>query len=258
MTGSTVPPRPSGPIEAVSVVLPVHDEEETVAAAVRSIAGAARALTVPVSLTVVFDRCSDASETRVAEVVGSPGACGRLEVRTMSGYFPHIGAVRNAGVADATTWGAVAGVPLHRHWTAHTDADSVVPPHWLRTQLEDADAGYGLVTGTVVPDEPPGTPAARQWAAHHTLGEGHTSVHGANLGVRLDLLLAVGGFVDVAVGEDVRTVALLKDMGVPWTATDRGRVLTSARRTGRIVDGFAGYLRTCDGSAGSDEPPVGA
>lgn len=238
-------------VAAMSVIVPVHNEAATVGAAVRAIADAARQVDLPVSLTVVFDRCTDSSEKQVEDV---RGCCADLEIRTLSGYFAHIGAVRNAGVADATTWGASTGIALERHWTAHTDADSLVPPQWLSCQRDDADAGHDLVIGTVTPDESPDSETVRLWSARHTLGENHVAVHGANLGVRLDRLLAVGGFAGLPVGEDVATVRLLKDLGVPWTATDRGRVLTSARRTSRVSGGFADYLREMDIQEPRTEP----
>lgn len=241
----------SDAVAAISVIMPVHNEAGTVGSAVCAVADAARQVDLPVSLTVVFDRCTDTSEKQVEDV---RGYCAELEIRTLSGYFAHIGAVRNAGVADATTWGAASGTALERHWTAHTDADSLVPPQWLSYQRDDADAGHDLVIGTVTPDEAPDSETVRLWSARHTLDEGHTSVHGGNLGVRLDRLLAVGGFAGIAVGEDVATVRLLKDIGVPWTATDRGRVLTSARRTSRVSGGFADYLRDMDTQASGTEP----
>lgn len=241
----------SDAVAAISVIMPVHNEAGTVGSAVCAVADAARQVDLPVSLTVVFDRCTDTSEKQVEDV---RGYCAELEIRTLSGYFAHIGAVRNAGVADATTWGAASGTALERHWTAHTDADSLVPPQWLSYQRDDADAGHDLVIGTVTPDEAPYSETVRLWSARHTLDEGHASVHGANLGVRLDRLLAVGGFAGIAVGEDVATVRLLKDIGVPWTATDRGRVLTSARRTSRVSGGFADYLRDMDTQASGTEP----
>lgn len=235
----------TGPVEGLSVIVPVHNEEATVATAVHAVAASARTVDVPVSLTVVLDRCTDGSADAVAEVSAVAPLSG-LELRTLSGHFPHVGAARNAGVADATAWGAALGIALDRHWTAHTDADSEVPVHWLKAHLADAEAGQDLVIGTVTPDEPADSDTARLWAARHRLGEDHSAVHGANLGVRLDRLLTVGGFAGLAVGEDVETVRLLKQLGVPWTATDTARVLTSARRTGRTSGGFAGYLRDLD------------
>ena len=114
-------------------------------------------------------------------------------------------------------------------------------------------SGVDLVLGTVVPDEPRDSPAHRMWWSQHDLSEGHGAVHGANLGVRLDRLMDVGGFPDNAVDEDVLTVQRLKSAGVRWLATDTTRVTTSARRTGRIPNGFAAYMRSLDDLVSSEQ-----
>ena len=68
-------------------------------------------------------------------------------------------------------------------------------------------------------------------------------MHGANLGVRADAYLAAGGFRTVAEHEDVGLVETLRAAGAPIDSTDRAPVTTSARSTGRVPGGFAGYLR---------------
>ena len=49
-------------------------------------------------------------------------------------------------------------------WLATTDADTAVPPGWLRRQLEYADAGWDVVLGTVTVTDwgghPPHVPVA--------------------------------------------------------------------------------------------------
>ena len=80
------------------------------------------------------------------------------------------------------------------------------------------------------------------WLERHELREGHGHVHGANLGVRADAYLAVGGFAPLAVHEDVGLVARLRDAGHPWVATDRCRVRTSGRTESRVDGGFATFL----------------
>ncbi|MEJ6550654.1 glycosyltransferase [Corynebacterium sp. USCH3] len=202
------PDSPTGTVAAISVVMPVHNEASTVAPAVRAIIGASRKVNLPVTLTVVFDRCTDSSEAQVDEL---RAACVQPEIRTLSGYFPHVNAARNAGVADAAVWGASAGVALGCHWTAHTDPGSLVPPHWLSHLRDAADAGHDLVIGVVHPtdDETP-----------HAVLPGQAR---PSLGVRLDTLLAVGGFADTATDGDLATVRRLKELGVPWTATEDGQ-----------------------------------
>lgn len=232
---------------ALAVIVPAHNEEELLGDCLRAIVAAASATDLPTLLVVVLDRCSDGSAGVAAQIAAEARA--GSAIRILEGVFPHVGAVRNAGVsAAAAHW---PGIPAQRIWTAHTDADSRVPRHWLARQAEFARAGYDLVVGTVEPDEDRTTPAGSLWFARHELCEGHSAVHGANLGMRLNRLLEAGGFSALPVSEDVETVRRLQRAGVPWIATDTTRVLTSARRAGRAPGGFARFMRDLDGMAAS-------
>ena len=235
-------------VDAMAVVVPIHNEADLLDACLRSITAAAAAVDVPTLLVTVLDRCSDDSRQLVARAADrSPG----MQILPVEGAFATIGAVRTAGLREVVRrWPLV---PTSRIWTAHTDADSVVPPQWLAEQMGFAASGMDLVLGTVVPDEPQDSLANRLWWSRHDLAEGHGAIHGANLGVRLDRLLEAGGFTDSAVSEDVLTVQRLKAAGVHWCATDTTRVTTSARRAGRIRDGFAGYMRSLDGLTSSEQ-----
>jgi hypothetical protein len=126
---------------------------------------------------------------------------------------------------------------------ASTDADSVVPRHWLTSHLDWATDGLGLVVGTVRPRPGDLTPAALSaWHQRHTTADGHDHVHGANLGFTLDAYRAVGGFPLLPTHEDVGLVTAMREAGVPSLATGAVPVVTSGRRTGRAPDGFAHYL----------------
>lgn len=225
------------PLRRVAVVVPARDEEELLPACLDSIDAARSALRcrrpdVEVVVVVVLDRCTDGT----AGVVAARG-----HVRGVWSDTGAVGAARAAGVAHAL--GDVPEDVRPATWIACTDADTTVPPQWLWRQVELAEAGSDLVTGTVVPTDLPGGLFGR-WRARHVLGEGHPHIHGANLGVRADAYLAVGGFAPEPVHEDVLLVEAVRAAGRPWVATDTTRVATSARRTGRVVGGgFAGYLR---------------
>lgn len=238
-------------VDTVAVVVPARDEEELLPACLDSLDEArahlqARRPGTEVTVVVVLDRCTDGT----AGVVGSwPGA------RALSSDAGAVGAARAAGVAAV-----LRGVPdarLRHTWLACTDADTTVPAHWLRRQVELAEAGADLVVGTVEPSDLPRTLRAHWWAGH-TLGEGHPHVHGANLGIRADAYLAAGGFPGVSADEDVRLVAAVRAAGRPWVATDTTRVTTSARSTARVRHGgFAGYLRRLATEIGvTDVDPV--
>jgi hypothetical protein len=128
-------------------------------------------------------------------------------------------------------------------WIASTDADTVVPPHWLTAQAALAADGHGLVVGTVQPD--PADLTAREqglWLERHVLADGHEHVHGANLGFTLAAYRAVGGFAHLPVHEDVELVGRLRGSGVAWLAAGGLAAVTSGRRDARAPHGFAAYL----------------
>jgi glycosyltransferase involved in cell wall biosynthesis len=223
-------------VERVVVVVPVRNEERLLGrclATVQHAAARARAARPPVQVDVVvaLDRCTDGS-ARIAAAAGAD---------VVAGSWGTAGAARAAAVAAAGAAGA-------RTWIVSTDADSAVPAHWLTGHLDAAGRGAELLLGTVEPD--PGDLAAgllARWHARHRLEEGHPHVHAANLGVRADVYAACGGFPPLPHGEDVGLAEAARARGHRVLATDRVRVLTSGRSTGRVDRGFAGYLRALAG-----------
>lgn len=222
---------------AVAVVVPARDEEQLLPGCLDSVARAQDALRAayPGVLTrtfVVLDVCRDGTAAMVAA---------RPDVDAVTSLAGNVGAARALGVDAAARWaGASTDGPL---WVAGTDADSVVPPHWLTTQVEMAALGRDLVVGTVTPratDLPADVLAT--WLAAHDPGDGHPHVHGANLGFSLRAYELVGGFAPLPVHEDVALVASMQRAGLDWVATGAVPVTTSGRRTGRAPHGFAGYL----------------
>ena len=222
----------------VHVVVPARDEARSLPrhlASVRVASEAARAVApeVRVRATVVLDSCTDESARVLA---GYPW----LDVDEV--HSGVVGEVRAHGVERARRM--AAGVDPSRVWIACTDADTVVPEHWLSEQLRLAGTGCALVVGTVHPDPEDVSPEVlRLWRTRHRLREGHDHVHGANLGFTLAAYDAAGGFPPVRTAEDVALVARMREAKVPWCSTARTQVMTSGRRRGRAPQGFATYLR---------------
>ncbi len=222
----------SHPARAV-VVVPAHNEQELLGDCLSALQAAADAVTVPTELIVVLDACSDATASKV----DGRGHCVHINRR-------NVGAARAAGFAVA---GRRCGAET---WFATTDADTVVGPDWLRTQLQHAQAGAQLVLGTVT---------VGSWRRHtaqvrerylrryHDV-DGHRHVHGANLGIRADTYWAVGGFAALTSSEDVDLVHRVAETGAPVCWTAGAPVRTSSRRTGRAPNGFAAHLSALDGS----------
>ena len=224
------------------VVVPAHDEAELLPACLAAVERAAIALRaaepdVVVRVTVVADSCTD-DTAQLARAAGADVF--RTDARS-------VGAAREAGVRRAGE--RAAGVPPHRVWLAHTDADTEVPAHWLLAQLALAREGVVMVVGTVVPAREDLTAAAwGAWHERHQLGEGHGHVHGANLGLTLEAHRRAGGFAALPLHEDVLLVAAVRRTGLRWTATDTTQVTTSGRRR-PATGGFAAYLAALDGTA---------
>lgn len=227
----------SATIDAIVVAIPAHDEEELLDACLTSVieaVDAVRPRVRAVSVRVALDRCTD----------GSAEIARRLSVPTVAVDAGAVGVARAAAVAAGLAdIGRLARIP-RRVWTAHTDADSTVPEHWIAHQLDLAQAGADVVIGTVRPRFADlSEQQVRAWQATHTPGEANGHVHGANLGIRADVLLRAGGFPALAVHEDVRLIERVRALGARFAASDLAWVSTSGRAVGRAPDGYARYLR---------------
>jgi glycosyltransferase involved in cell wall biosynthesis len=223
-------------IHAVGVIVPAANEQASIGACLDSLAEARSHLQrtsrrpIDVRIVVVLDGCVDGTAAHSAR----PG------IELVHCALGRAGAARALGARTLLrSW-----VAPRRLWLANTDADSIVPPDWLSTQLECADRGADLVLGTVLPGPGLSARSEQAWLANHVLRDGHPHVHGANLGIRADTYTALGGWPDRATGEDVALAARAASAGhlrIVRTATIP--VLTSARMSGRAPDGFARYLR---------------
>lgn len=266
-------------ISEVAVIIPAKDEQQLLPRCLRHLEAAAAALDSPalgaefrrvrISVTVVLDDCTDDTaavlndwprvnvvdragvlacagatdaglRTRTGRGAGPEGGAGSATRPIVTAIAGNVGAARHLGVGHAI---GQSQVRPERLWIASTDADSMVPPNWLTSQLEHARSGAAMVVGTVSPDPAELDSAALDhWLRNHQLQTGHGHIHGANLGVLAHTYLRAGGFRALASGEDADLVDRVKSLGVRWVAADDGRVVTSARLTGRAPRGFAHYL----------------
>jgi glycosyltransferase involved in cell wall biosynthesis len=226
----------------VGVVIPAHDEEDRIEACLHAIVRSATQADHGfrrVCVVVVADRCRDETVDRARRSLAAMR--GAATVVVADAGCP--GAARAIGVAAVLQ--ASPG-PLTRLWLANTDADTLVPPGWLAQHLDAARAGLAAVAGVVEVDSFLDYPAhvAERFEASYGGPEDlpHSHVHGANLGVRADAYLAVGGWQAVSVGEDHCLWNALRGSGLP-VASPRGlTVTTSGRSRGRARGGFADGL----------------
>ena len=210
----------------IAIVVPAHNEEDLIGACLRSLLVASRGPVLkgePVVIIVALDACSDRTES-IARTWGA------ICIVTLE---------RNVGRARAC--GAQAALDAGARWLAFTDADTVVAPDWLSTQLS---LGSDVVCGGVEVHEwaTYGERMKSQFEATYAVVDGHGHVHGANLGVSAQAYRNAGGFRPLATSEDVALVDALHGTGacIAWSAAPR--VVTSARRGFRAAGGFGAML----------------
>ena len=236
-------------IEHLAVVIPARNEAERLAACLHSVREAVARLRdehrrLTVRVVVVLDSCTDDSHEVAARFP---------EATLVHTAYANVGAARATGARWALQ--ALRGVAEHT-WIANTDADSTVPPGWLVDQLALAHGGADLTLGAVEPVLAELSSSQRAaWELAHPLGAEVGTVHGANLGVRASVYLAVGGFTARAEHEDVELVEAVREVG---TVVNLGGspVLTSGRSIGRTPGGYAGYLAALDTAPASTADAV--
>ncbi|MFD6875923.1 MULTISPECIES: glycosyltransferase [unclassified Streptomyces] len=239
-------------IESMAVVIPAHDEETLLPAALEAVRTATRhpdLVRLRVLTVVVADHCRDDT----AYLAHEAGAT------VVTGSFRNPGRARAVGVRRVLR---ELDRPASRAWIATTDADSEVPADWLAHHLARAREGWEAVVGTVV--LPRTSPLAdrlrtRYEATRPPDGDwNHPHVHGANLGVTARAYLSVGGFPPLGVGEDHALVEALHRAGHRVLTTAACPVLTSARVRGRARGGFADDLAAlCSHAPEGRQPTVG-
>jgi hypothetical protein len=194
-----------------------------------------------IAVCVVADRCTDrtASLARAAfdHHPGSRVVVNHAELT--------IGEVRDLGMRQVL---AALPPPPSRTLLLSTDADSRVAPDWALRHLRNATSGVHATAGVVElvgrHALPPLVAARYAEVLARTRGAyGHGNVYAANLGVRADAYLAVGGFGVAASAEDHALWRALGAAGYRRRYAEEPRVLTSARRHGRAPGGLADLLR---------------
>ena len=112
--------------------------------------------------------------------------------------------------------------------------------HMFRT----CDIPFALFQAKKFAATPKAPPVRGLFLLHYTVGsDSHVHVHGANLGVRADAYMSVGGFPSIALAEDHALWRALTAGGFRCRSSVALSVSTSGRLVGRARGGFADNLR---------------
>ena len=221
-------------INSVGVIVPAHNEESLLPGCLAALRVAVRFASLPVRVVVVLDDCTDTTGD----------VCQRFGVESFRIAAHNVGEARGAGarrlLRNESRPEAV--------WLASTDADTRVPPTWLRDQVDLAQSGADVVLGVVRlgdDDAAPSLLRAFEFEYQKQLADNgsHSHIHGANLGVRASVYLRAGGFPPVPNHEDRRLIQQLHRLrGVTIETCQNVGVQTSSRIEGRCDHGFAATL----------------
>ena len=218
----------------MAVIVPAADEEERIGdclSAIRAAAGCLyRETGILARVILALDRCLDQTAAIARRSAG-------VELVTASAR--NVGAARRAG--PARRWPGRGG-PVNCGWPAPTPTPRSRPAGspgcWPRPGPGRTSCSARSSPGRPGPGPPP------RLAGRHQLRDGHPHVHGANLGIRGDAYLALGGCAALPTGEGTELARRATAAGHVRIARSAAiPVVTSTRRAGRAPQGFSGYLR---------------
>jgi glucosyl-3-phosphoglycerate synthase len=230
------------PLRAV-VVIPARDEAARIGRCLDALGAQEGVDPREFAIVVVLDSCRDA--TAAAARVAAERIAPAVEIAEAPA--PGVGHARRHGMELAATRLAPTGL------IATTDADTVVAPDWLATQLALADDGAEAIGGAIDLDPieaatlDPRTPARRAERAHERMravlaGDPEAEHHffsGASIGVTAGAYRRAGGLEPRAALEDEAFERRLHAAGTRIVRSARVRVRTSARTESRAGRGLA-------------------
>lgn len=237
-------------ISAVGVVVPARNERAHIGSCISALTlardRAVDVFAIPIRIVVVLDSCTDDT---VKEIDAN------LRVVTVSCRHRSVGAARALGVQTVMN---DLGHRPESTWLANTDADSRVPLDWLTHMIELGNSGTHIALGTIRPDLAADRPAYRRWHRDYIPLDGHPHIHGANLGIRADTYLDLGGWPCLTHDEDVELVRRANmTAGLQVVRTAAIPIITSARHNGRAPAGFARYMADLHiRRPGAESPPT--
>ena len=243
-----MPAAPSTSLRA-SVVVPARDEEDLVGACLRALAAQRGVAAEEYEVLLVLDRCTDETGARAREVAAAhPG----LRLYTLEGPGAGPGLARRVGMEAACR--RLLDVRGPDGLICSTDADTVVAPDWLASQLRAVEAGAKAIGGRIdLADADTLPPGVLDWHAENgrlryqrllsdpdrTGRKEHWQFSGASLALTAGSYKKVGGLRPLEALEDEQLEEVLQENGVPIDRLLSVRVTTSPRLKGRAGRGLS-------------------
>ncbi len=245
-------PAPEPSLEA-SVVVPAKDEEALIARCLEALARQRGVSHEKYEVLLVLDRCSDGTEEKAREVGGRHPD---LRLRFLAGPGLGVGHARRAGMEAA--YARLMEVGRSGGLIASTDADSVVAPDWVSSQLVLAEGGARAIGGRIELEEE-GRFLPRNilaWYEEQSRSRyrrvlssscsekepEHWQFSGASLSLTAEAYREIGGLPPQADLEDEYLERTLEEKGVEIIRSSTVKVTTSARTLGRASRGLARSL----------------
>ena len=208
----------------------------------------------PNAFTACFllDGCTDESLTILSDRAG--GLPFQMHVETLPRSAPNAGRARSAAMRLCLSRLGQAEEAL----LLTTDADSVPAHDWVEMNCRSLQT-VDLVAGHIIrKGRRAGTWRTRledyQFELHrfrrtldpinHDPAPSHPSLGGASLAFRASVYRELGGFLDLAHGEDTALAETARRQNYLVRQDGRVKVLTSGRTIGRAPDGLAHELRS--------------
>lgn len=222
------------------VVIPARNEADRIEGCLQALAGQ------EADVLVVANNCTDAT----ANLASGSGAA----VIDCS--------IADGGVGAARRLGAAVGLRQMTtpRWLMTSDADCLVAPDWVATNIAYLEDGAAAVCGMVHPiaTEHAALPQAllrraaledrfldlkAQLEARLTGKAGHEQTPGASLAFNPSAYAAAGEFVPMPTHEDRAIILQMKSLGLPVVHARDVVVQASCRLEGRAPGGMAAALR---------------
>ena len=234
------------------MVVPARNEESLIGSCLAALAEQKGISAEEYEVLLVLDRCTDATEERAMEVAAQHPV---LRLRLLEGPGRGAGHARRVGMEKA--YARLLSLGRADGLIASTDADTVVAPDWLSTQLAVASRGARAIGGRIeLRDDGDLAEDVAGWHAEQgrlrqrellagldstdePLRAEHWQFSGASLALTAAAYAEIGGLEPRAALEDEYLERALSRCGIPIERPLSVRVATSARLVGRANRGLA-------------------